>query len=1234
MPIPTSATWNLADFDESTIGSLLTLGGGLVTITPSVSPYFTYNALGTILTARSSDGVEARIDLDTPVPSQFTVEITARFREMPHNLGDLANRRIGLTVADDDGRGISIYFAKTGVAIARIDDYGSVTALEDTSDTTEEVSTAYSTIRVAVDGALARAYVYIGPAGGVTPEVRFVLPVQATPASVVDTFRLFAKGLVGEPASIDIRTLRLASGLVVPNFPPVANAGGDRVSTVGQAVRFDGRGSFDVEGAPLTYQWRLVDAPLGSAGAAETGSGTTTDDGDADGLTDTLVVPTAAVPAWLAAGDIVLLASTRAVVATVDSGTGTIVVTTESLPEPLSAASVRFVRQTLVGATTETPYLVPDTAGLYRVELVVNDGISDSEASEIVVSAVAARAPLGLEPDVSPLWKALGDEWPLITNREVFEEFWKGTAQIYAAKLLEAWQYHYNFSIRDAQRVLQRKWVAFRTLVAEPKPEDLEIAVRRGVLEASHEFELGNPAVTGLTLVFEVYAVPGGDPTLYTVTLTGDDLFTIETDIIVGAGAYVVPFPHAPRIPSSATMYEGVGTAVDDGDGDAVTNFITCTPGTLPAWVSQNDIILIGGTRHTIFSADSALGEIYVVGTQVPYPLVAEPFTIWRRCRLFIAGTPMVRLHASSTAASVLGLPVGEWGSLHGSQGQLVTDRTYYVGGGIDLSYFDVARGDLLVLNNGQSFKIDRILSSPSDPYPNQRLLLETPLPADASPEWSIPDVITGSEVDYEFEGVYPGDLLKAEAYDVANGTTVDITGAVVAQKGSQLAVNFTGYYAVHLRLEGGEEWETRIIGVKRRKAIPIQSDVVGIPRLQDLIPVAQDPTIYSENVDYILEPFYRDLGGAPLPMLQFRDAVFIDTDLEPPDILWAELVLLDNERNVENLFGQLVNFLKDDASTYPPDFNYVAGVAGLLYAYQRGPNVDAIGIGAQILFGQSFAEAAGVIEEIRHDFSPTQGRILIRDQDGNDPTQSETVRTYYYKKDPLDTSLSSGLDTNPDTSLPWAVGDTISQFAPIGTGIDVVDLYNTPSWYVPYVRSGLITEIEKFHHFLVTFNLDLVTLTNLTLLSQFVLRVKPSYTYPLLVGMRNHEEDIDVTDELEGELDMYLYDSPCGDPHAWMYDDYDGSGVIRSEYDDGDTYYDAHVDCPVDIIELEIEIDWAGGIATFDSGFFADVEITDVSGAETGIPGSTFYLLYDMDIAAGTYIMTVVIKAGGVVLP
>ncbi|MDD5035455.1 MAG: PKD domain-containing protein [Methylococcaceae bacterium] len=48
------------------------------------------------------------------------------------------------------------------------------------------------------------------------------------------------------------------------NSPPVANAGHDQTVAIGSSALLDGTASSDVDGNPLTYRWRMVQAPVGS----------------------------------------------------------------------------------------------------------------------------------------------------------------------------------------------------------------------------------------------------------------------------------------------------------------------------------------------------------------------------------------------------------------------------------------------------------------------------------------------------------------------------------------------------------------------------------------------------------------------------------------------------------------------------------------------------------------------------------------------------------------------------------------------------------------------------------------------------------------------------------------------------------------------------------------------------------------------------------------------------------
>lgn len=1157
MAIPTSPSWNLAFFDAGNLSSLLGLGASDLSLSPGGSPYFTFADVttpqGPYITVRSDDGTLAEADFNVAVPSRYTIEMVLRFPEMPDNTGDLSERRLGFTMSDNAGRGVSVYFSKTGVAVSRIDDYGSVTALPDTSALTSEVDRGFRRVRIAVDGGLGRAYVYAGTEASTNPPLLFIIPVGATPGGVGDRLRLFAKGSVADPASYEFKELRFSSGLVIPNFPPTANPGQDRVSPAGQAVRLDGRGSFDPEGAPLTYLWRVIDAPFGSIYAHDNSNGSTMDDGDGDGLTNRLSFLADSLPDWVSPGDVLVIDETRHVLDTVDDPGGFLTVTTDSIGDAYSGTAFRILRQSLlVGADTETPYAVPDIAGLYRAELIVNDGETSSEAAEVLMSVVGSRAPLGIEPDVSQLKSAVGDDWTLIENRDVFTEAWCGVAQIMSGKLLEAWQYHYNYSIGDVQSTLQKKWVAYRTLIPEEDHVTATIEPRYGHLLSTHNYAAGDPAITGRTLVVEYFDGDGATETAQIeVTFTADDLATAISDI--------------------NTALAGTG-------------------------IEAASLTRAGQTRLIVRSYSRAF-------------------------RFLLFGT----------ANTVLGFESDTFSRLSGTEGLLVTDRTYRVDDGLGLLEYGVRTGDLLVLNNGQSFIIERTITAPTDPVGSMRVVTRESLPFDASATWEIPSLVRSETVDYERAGAYPGDLVKIEVYDTTTSVFTDTSGTIVAQKGQTLGVRLD---LTHGAFRDSARYDLRLLGVKRRKSVAIDETTVSIPQLQDLIPQAQNPQLWRENIDYYLEPFYRNEDGSAVPVLQFHDSVFIDKDIEPPDILWAELTLFDNEPNVENLFGALVEFTRDNAAGFgvDADFPYVSAVAGLLYAYQQGPKVRAMEVGLNILFGQPFAEVDGIITEIRNDFTPRTGRILVQDDDGFDPPRTDVVRSYIYNKDPRDESSTSGLAINPETGVAYVVGDKVVRFGPLAGGVDIQDYVNS-DWYIPFVRSGLMTELEKFFYFTVSFNLDIVDLVNLFLIQRFITRIEPTYTHPILLGIRNHEDDVDVTDVLGFGLTMSLLDAFCPGGAAHSYDDFRGDGTLWSSHDDGASFYDGLVDCPEDYIEFVLSLDWAGGAITYDSIFALDTDVVDVDGT-LGPPGGTFTPTYDMSLDPGVYTVTLVVDSGRLVLP
>lgn len=105
----------------------------------------------------------------------------------------------------------------------------------------------------------------------------------------------------------------------------------------------------------------------------------------------------------------------------------------------------------------------PDVTGIYKIQLVVNDGTFQSQPTEAVVEVRVILVPHheGYTPDASFIWNYLSDFWNLVPDRKRYETYWSALIQITSAEMLKLYQYQYNKSIRDIQEVIQKKWVSF-----------------------------------------------------------------------------------------------------------------------------------------------------------------------------------------------------------------------------------------------------------------------------------------------------------------------------------------------------------------------------------------------------------------------------------------------------------------------------------------------------------------------------------------------------------------------------------------------------------------------------------------------------------------------------------------------------------------------------------------------------------------------------------------------------
>jgi hypothetical protein len=399
----------------------------------------------------------------------------------------------------------------------------------------------------------------------------------------------------------------------------------------------------------------------------------------------------------------------------------------------------------------------------------------------------------------------------------------------------------------------------------------------------------------------------------------------------------------------------------------------------------------------------------------------------------------------------------------------------------------------------------------------------------------------------------------------------------------------------------------------------------VDVPVLQELIEVVDDQAVLRRNVDFFIETFRGQNAIRFVSGQNGGPSVWEDS--RPPLRLWAEYTYLDNRPTIEANFGIPVGLTVDQLEDLPNNIDYLSAVRGLWYAFFNGPTMRNLRVGMQILLGLPFAEEAGTIEEVRTDFSPTSGRILVRDQ-----TNPEIVRSYQFPK-----SLS--LEVSPDTGERYAVGDAVAQFSPLVEGAEVIDYLSQPNWYEGLLNQGVFYEVEKFHKFLVRIDDAAFSLNTLLFVRNFILKIKPTYTFPLFIVQRKVKEtEVSTTDQVQYSGSLLLFDSPCEAMigAAYMFDEpRAGGGGWRNAYDsdniplipNGDPDpvfptpdpeilwgFDKEYLCPSDGIEFVMCETFAAPFSViFDSVFFFDtpagqhLEFEYIGGPLVPIPPASF---------------------------
>lgn len=502
-----------------------------------------------------------------------------------------------------------------------------------------------------------------------------------------------------------------------------------------------------------------------------------------------------------------------------------------------------------------------------------------------------------------------------------------------------------------------------------------------------------------------------------------------------------------------------------------------------------------------------------------------------------LAHTGLVVVDKDGTANTLLGFSVTEdtQNDLRGSNGVLTQTAFETTDPMVSFSS-RVKKGDLLAMDEGR--EILKVATSKA---------LSTKNSGTFSGDWAVSSSVTAVSTNFSDELVRAGDIMILEVRESGSFTTDKVLCRVTGAENR--VVGFDPRPLLEKVSGDVSGYEISLYGIQRVNSIPVSELVEKIPRLQEII--LDPPEFLTENRDYTISTNDAGVRG-----IHFKQGYYSFDD-PPPDILWAEVTFLDNKPMIEDNFGKAAGFLVEQMDESSEDLDYLSAVRGLWYAFFNGPSLWSVRVGIQILLGLPFAEVDGVITDINETYNANQIRVLIRDSADDTVTRSYFIpRNRNFEEDGI-----SMIADNPDTGLPYIVGDTVDQFSPLSKGVELLDWVNGEGWWSGYAGQGDFIEIEKFFKFLVRADIDVFSIANLVFAIEFVKKIKPHYTYPMWVIFKRLPGDtISVTDP--DVLDMlgtlYLFDHPAcakqitdqGTGGAYRFDDTDESGVYNWAFD------------------------------------------------------------------------------------
>lgn len=272
----------------------------------------------------------------------------------------------------------------------------------------------------------------------------------------------------------------------------------------------------------------------------------------------------------------------------------------------------------LTGRVTPISSFPPMVLGLYRVEIVVNDGDLDSLPLEVLLSVRYSATALGLTPDLSFIWNYLPNFWDLVEDKEKIDTIWSAFAQIASSDLLTLWQHAYSKSIKTIQSLFQRQWLDHSPYYEEPNYVELPAVIRYDVDVAGYATTPTPPAPADPEHNYQVDGgLPGGVSSDHILVLSGIGyhILRVEGNVIVTREALPATVSQfwmiRPHITSQFSDFSKLGAAPGDQaifeitDDDQVTDIACYVHG------ARQGILIFDDTLIASYLSDSTIVVLF-----------------------------------------------------------------------------------------------------------------------------------------------------------------------------------------------------------------------------------------------------------------------------------------------------------------------------------------------------------------------------------------------------------------------------------------------------------------------------------------------------------------------------------------------------------------------------------------------------------------------------------------------